>query len=111
MTWSFAYAYELYLLTVRHCLGTEGQTDTVTITTNTMSPYVVGDTVTLTCSASFANDSTMYSWSCSPSCFADGMTTQNITWEIHSEDDGINISCTVTPGMISNYTTLTVIGE
>jgi len=76
-----------------------------------MCPYMVGDTVTLTCSASFVNDSIMYSWNCSPSCFADGMTTQNITKEIHSEDDGVNISCTVIPGMISNYTTLAVTGE
>ena len=72
---------------------------------------MVGDTVTLICSASFTNDSAMYSWSCSPSCFADGMTTQNITREIQSGDDGVNISCTVIPGMISNYTTLAVTGE
>ena len=72
---------------------------------------MVGDTVALTCSASFANDSTMYSWSCSPSCFADGMTTQNITRKIQSADDGVNISCTAIPGMISNYTILAVTGE
>ena len=95
------------ILYVMHMLlsivGVYGQS---TIIADPMGPYVVGQMLTLSCSPSFINESTMYSWSCSPSCFADVITTQNISRTIMSEDHGVMLTCNATTGDLSEVSTV-----
>ena len=90
-------------------LSTVGVYGQNTIIADSMGPYMVGQILTLSCSPSFSNESTMYSWSCSPSCFADGITTQNISRTIMSEDHGVMLTCTTTTGDISDISTVFLI--
>ena len=57
-----------------------------------MATYTVGDTLILTCMVDpMPSSAVTYSWDCSD-CFADGMTTQNITRDL-TDMDNVVIDC------------------
>ena len=63
-----------------------------------MATYTVGDTLLLTCMVNPVPNSTVtYEWQCSD-CFANGMTTQNITRVLTDMDNDI-IDCSATIDM------------
>ena len=67
-----------------------------------MGPFLVMDMLQLSCSADFADMNTTYRWVCSTSsCFANGMTMQNVSGTLDSMSDGLTINCTATSGDFS----------
>ena len=81
------------------CVGANGQSYNVTIDPDSATaPYTVGSTLMLNCLVDPTPMSTnvMYSWMCSPGCFADVITVRDINHTLTDMDTSSMISCVVT---------------